>query len=123
MTGFCLPQPIPTTTKTNAMVKNVAEREISPHYAALIKIAGRWRRQKDDAATFNFGFGSFMIEEINTRISIYGKSARRRKRREGTRMRSRITPSSPRGSNDPPSRRFVLAVPERADQPLRSSFD
>ncbi len=64
MTGFCLLQPIRAAAKTNAMVKNVAECEMSPHYAAVIKTAS------------SFGLGSLRIEETNTRISIYGKSAR-----------------------------------------------
>ena len=76
MTGFCLLQPIPAAAKTNAMVKNIAEREMSPHYAALMKIAGPLGRQKDDAAMFNLGFGRLSIGETNTRISIFGKSAR-----------------------------------------------
>jgi hypothetical protein len=33
MTGVCLLQPIPTAVKTNAMVKNVAEREKPSRYS------------------------------------------------------------------------------------------
>jgi hypothetical protein len=80
MPGFC---PLLIAAKVNAMAENAAEREINLHHAARIEIAGPLRRQKDDAATFNFDFWPLQYRRGDVFISQSTESRLERNRREG----------------------------------------
>jgi hypothetical protein len=80
--------------KANAMAKNAAEREINLNHAARIEIAGPLRRQKDDAATFNFDFWPLQYRRGDVFISQSTESRLERNRREGLCERLKSGPES-----------------------------